>query len=391
MTSQELEECKTQIDVLSQKCDQNLLKIAGIDQVLNEDCKTICSDFFKNKLKIEKVIPIIDAFRVGDPKSKTRLMMIYLQNPRDKGLIFANTKNLKNLVNANNEPFNVFDQQSAKKRARRNRRRQILLTNKNLDAEQQRTMKMDRGELIIDGSVYEPQLKVPSCRDILLASKEQRSERLNKDVKSGTPKLYQGQEFLGYTTAVNSIKDANIAYAKIKAIHLDARHVICAVRLPGKDYFHNQDYIDDDEHGGGAFLLSLLTESQIQNRAIYIVRKYDGQHIGGKRYELMREAVQSALSRAPANEVTGNHDCIWEQQFNKPIRGSHQGRGSYRGGSRPPRGRGHGPNGNGMFPNDNFNTDNVRSKSTYAEMAKLSVALPEYHERANPQETVVHS
>ena len=245
-------------------------------------------------------IPILDAYRVGErsQKSPYRTLVIYMQNPRDKRLIFANTKNLKDLVNDVNQPYNVFDQQSARKRAKRNRHRQIMSVNRALDAEQQRTMKMEKGELLIEGEKYQPKLKVPSCREILLASKEQRIERLNKEVKKGVPKTFQGQQFLAYTTAVKSIHEANVAYAKIKSIHADSRHIISAVRIPGRDFFFNQDFADDDEHGGGAYLLELLLESQIQNRAIYVVRTYEGKHIGSKRFEMMKEAVKSALSRA---------------------------------------------------------------------------------------------
>ena len=382
--SQELQECKAQIELLSQKCDQNVIKISGIEVKDEENCVNTCNSFFKNKLKIERAIPIIDAFRVGDPKASHRTIVIYLQNPRDKGLIFANTKNLKNVVNTVDQPYNVFDQQSARKRSRRNRQRQIMAVNRGLDAELQRTMKMEKGELMIDGEKYVSHLKAPSCKDILLASKEQRSERLGKEVKKGVPKLFRGQEFLGYTTVVKSIHEANIAYAKIRAIHPEARHVVSAVRIPGRSYFHNQDFNDDDEHGGGSYLLDLLLESQIQNRAVYVVRNYDGEHIGSKRFELMREAIQSALSRSPANEVTGNHDCLWEQQpLGAGIRGGrNRGRGG-RGGSGPYNRRVKSNNRDGSQQGfqDNFlhglnDQPTDLNKTSYAEMAKLKVTIP---------------
>ena len=85
-----------------------------------------------------------------------------------------------------------------------------------------------------------------------------------------------------------------------------------------------QDFVDDDEHGGGQFLLNILMDSCIQNRVILVVRNYDGEHIGNKRFDLMRDAVRSALDRAQKNAITGKHDCVWtfeNERGNDSIRG----------------------------------------------------------------------
>ena len=154
-------------------------------------------------------------------------------------------------------------------------------------------------------------MKVPSCREILKASKEQRLSRLDKKVVASPPKLFQGQEFTGYTSAVSTIQEANIVIAKIKSIHTDARHIICACRIPGRDFHTCQDFIDDDEHGGGAYLLDLLVTAEIQNRLILVVCRYNGEHIGDKHFSLMFDAVKSAVDRSPINEITKKNDCIW--------------------------------------------------------------------------------
>ena len=46
---------------------------------------------------------------------------------------------------------------------------------------------------------------------------------------------------------------------------------------------------------------------------MFVVRIYDGTHIGKKRYDAMREAVESALNQAKANSITGVHDYLWKE------------------------------------------------------------------------------
>ena len=47
------------------------------------------------------------------------------------------------------------------------------------------------------------------------------------------------------------------------------------------------------------------------NRVVFVCRRYDGEHIGGKRFKLITEAVKRALDVAPVNEVTGAQDYLW--------------------------------------------------------------------------------
>ena len=44
---------------------------------------------------------------------------------------------------------------------------------------------------------------------------------------------------------------------------------------------------------------------------------YNGEHIGAKRYEAMREVVTSALAQAGKNPITGNFDMILDQNSDR--------------------------------------------------------------------------
>ena len=306
----EIQECKENIDDLKSKAIQDLLRIEGIVPTEKENRKQVVKTFFKEVLEIEREIPILDAYRVG--KGDFKPMIVQLQNHRDKGLIYKNSKNLKDKTNSDNQPYYINDVRTPRNRANNQRIGQLLSQNRNLYSQYQLDMKREKGVLYVEGTTYVKDFQPPSCREILMASKSQWIERLNQDVIKGVTKSFQNQHFTGYTAPVKDIQEANVVYAKVCALHTDARHVVGAVRVPGRRFHKCQGFCDHDEHGAGAMLLNLLLDAGIQNRAIFVVRVYDSTHIGPKRFTLMKDAVKSALDRSPGNKYTGKHDTIWD-------------------------------------------------------------------------------
>ena len=76
---------------------------------------SVVSNFFWEKLEIEMVIELQDAFHVENPKSKARLIIVHLQNSKDKWKIFGSTHKFKDLENEEGKLYQVFDQLNAKK------------------------------------------------------------------------------------------------------------------------------------------------------------------------------------------------------------------------------------------------------------------------------------
>ena len=95
-------------------------------------------------------------------------------------------------------------------------------------------------------------------------------------------------------------------------MHSGARHIICAYRLPGVEFHNLQDYYDDGEHGGGEFLLKMLSEADIYNRVIFVVHEYDGSHIGKLRFDAMEQAVKAAIIKEPFNPIMQEHQYPWD-------------------------------------------------------------------------------
>ena len=178
-------------------------------------------------------------------------------------------------------------------------------------------MTMEKGELKVAGEKYQKQVVTPPLSMILHASNEDKQSCMKIPTQRGKTITAENQEFIGYSAFVKDLSEVNQAYAKIKALHLDARHVVCAFRIPHTDFHRFQDYCDDDEHQAGELLLHFLSDAEIDHRAIFVVRYYDSTHIGKKRHEAMILAAKSVIEHSSLNPLMGQHQFPWTNSNRK--------------------------------------------------------------------------
>ena len=112
---------------------------------------------------------------------------------------------------------------------------------------------------------------------------------------------------------MDSVLQVNKAYEWVRFHNFDARHVICAFRIPGPMSPSLQDYEDNDEHNAGKALLDYMIEAGIENRAIFVTRHYEGVHIGIKRFECIIDAAKWAINCKPFNRVSQTFQFSWPQ------------------------------------------------------------------------------
>ena len=211
----------------------------------------------------------------------------------------------------NDKPFSVENQLPCKLQAVKCRQRGIVGYNKSLDASHQITMKYEEGELLAEGEKCVPKVKVPSASDILRASKEQQLQRSKVQINSGNKVVVGSSTFLAYTATVKDLDEVSDTYASVRELHADARHVMCAFRLPHREFYKYQDYQDDDEHAGGKLLLHAMCQSEMFNRAIFVVRHYDGEHIGECRFTAILDAAKSMVTINPYNSILDKNQYLW--------------------------------------------------------------------------------
>ena len=168
-------------------------------------------------------------------------------------------------------------------------------------------MNVQWSKLQYDGKEYKKVINPPTCREILKPSTEELIKQLAVDISPGEIHRLDNQEFVGFSACVRTLEEVNAAYARVRTLHAEARHVVGACALPGCEFPILMDSHDDDEHGLGDHLLQLLEASRIKNRAVFVARYYNGTHIGEKRIDAFWDAACSAILVTPLNSVTGDH------------------------------------------------------------------------------------
>ena len=192
---QMLAECKDKIDFLQNQVDRDVLRVSGISESEQENCIEKIQQFWKDKLGITETIPIKEALRIRG--GKLRVIKVILANVEDKRKIFKNTSKLKDVVNEFEKPYYVSDQITAKRQADKKRRRQITQQNKSMPIAERLAVSFENAKFTVDGKVYEKQVKPPSCREILMASKETRLTRLEAKITRGANVDVLNQRFIG--------------------------------------------------------------------------------------------------------------------------------------------------------------------------------------------------
>ena len=119
------------------------LLIYGIGVTQYEDVKGTVKDFFKRKLKIEREIPIANAYKLGKT-GNFRPIKVILQQPQDKGTIFKHVKNLKGLKNEMDKPYRIDDDLPANLQEEHQCLRQIVGKNRKKSTAAQLAMSLKK-------------------------------------------------------------------------------------------------------------------------------------------------------------------------------------------------------------------------------------------------------
>ena len=115
----------------------------------------------------------------------------------------------------------------------------------------------------------------------------------------GEKREHKSSKFQVYAASVNSFAEVKKAYSKIKEANLAASHVPCGYRIFGSAMPFKQDFADDFDIGLGRTILNVLKQRGVYNIAVFVVRHFDGEHIGPARFEIVKEMTESILATIP--------------------------------------------------------------------------------------------
>ena len=222
------------------------------------------------------------------------------------------SKNCRAKKGVNDKPYRIEDELTPKEREIKRRNRNLKWRNK-VTAAEQVEMSVQRGKLYVEGQAYEPRIRKPDTHKLLKLKEDEIEELCKQVVIQGLPIECETSIFKGFVSDVQSFEEVNKAYEWVKFHNLSARHVVAACRVPGNTVINSACYYDDDEHGAGVKLLEYMESANLENRALFIAREYDGQHIGQQRFECMINAAKSAVNQKPFNTSTNTYQFSWQR------------------------------------------------------------------------------
>ena len=271
------------------------LVVTGIHTTRKKsDCIAHILDFMYTEMEVQP--DIRDVFFTNS--QSTSPLIIKLGSMEDKLEILQNTPKLKGLVNEFDQSFFFSDQLPPEINESRRRKRDIFRVNQRAEENEKKDMTWKQGRLQIGEEVYRKKVETPTEKSIVSMSMEEMEKAFAIKLDRGKEIKLQGSTFIGYSPPVNTYEQVNNAYVKMKLVHGDARHIICAYRIPGITSYNDNDYCDNGEHGAGRQLLKWMEQNKINARAIFVIRYYGGQKLGPKRFECITQAACHVIKNA---------------------------------------------------------------------------------------------
>ena len=212
-----------------------------------------------------------------------------------KERIFKNVKNLKEKVDANNQPYYI-NKQLPEMLAERNREiRQVITEQKKkeegISPRDRSKIEVRNRKVYIDEVEVVKYLKPVSCVE-LFPDKAERDKQDKMILATADPVVEQESLFQAYAYKTGQMHEVRRAYRKIRRLHPSSDHIMAAYVLRTHKGFQ-----DDGEHGAAHRLLKLIQEEEMNNIYVFVVRNFGGTHLGQCRFEIIRECGKQAISR----------------------------------------------------------------------------------------------
>ena len=262
--------------------------------------------------------------------------------------------------------------------------REVTKSNQKLTTAEKLIITTKKGTLFVDEKPLVSGLICPtraSMLNINLQHSQELKQLLTEKANMGATQTFEDSSFTGYSMATNSVEEINEVYAALRLTHMDAKHIVCAFRIPGPHIAKSQHFHDDGEIGEGRKLMYQLKDADIQNRAVFVVR-YCSSHIGGVRHVLYRNAASSAITMNAFNPIRDETQVPWPMEEIKPRKDFTGSQHQYRRQRNHPNGRGHGHNTRGR----RSSTQNPRQNIS-RQTCSLNDKLPGWNPQLNSWST----
>ena len=272
------------------------------------------ADFLEEELALRPLID--DFFFIGQFTPRT--IVVYLSSLQEKREILSRKSILKNVTNVEDKPIFISDYWTAESSERKKVEMELAATNDKLPNDKKMAVDYSYAKMLLDGEPWQKKKKVnvPSANDLIDLDMDSLSRVLKMHVTKGKEIKESSSRFIGYSLVPGDYKEIQEAYYKLKLLHPEADHIMCAFYMQESNDIFAQDYCDDGEHGGGRKLLDYLLENRLKQRAVFVVRYFGGIKMNNQRFLCIRQAAIEAVSQSPENEIL---QTLQQPQSDDPI------------------------------------------------------------------------
>ena len=298
----QMSEIQTRLENIEISTSKKAVSISGLylDGAKHEMIDRL-EKFLYNQLRVE--VYIEDLFKTGSGQPKN--IIAYFQSIYDKRRVMRNKYLLQNYRNKDDRKVFINDY-----RPTLQERRYLEQRVKDLNQQLQhpREITYAKGAMMIQGEIFKPKVSVPTPKQLVDLSPTELEDILKTPLHEGNKIVQEKSIFQAYTASVENIQEIRKLYIKMKLIQPEARHIVCAFSLPGEETHYLQSFCDDGEPTAGETILDLMIKNNIQNRVIFISRKYGGIRMGKNRFECYKEAALQVLKEYPRNSILKTND-----------------------------------------------------------------------------------
>lgn len=150
-------------------------------------------------------------------------------------------------------------------------------------------------DVYVNNNLMKRKVQVPSVEDVINIPPDERKQLRRMSIKRTDNFTEKGSVFYAYSKKVNCFADVRSAYRKLKLQDAHADDIMCAFSVKDEFNVQVQEMMDDREHGASPRILSAIQKGNHTNVAVFVVRLFDGKHIGGKRFQCITDAAEAAL------------------------------------------------------------------------------------------------
>ena len=312
--SVEIDSLKSKITAINAKSMKSNITISGLPEEEDEHCIDTATQFFQDEMGlIVESHMIKKAYRIGqkkpEMKERTRMMVVTL-NSDFRDTVLSNKKNLKGKKNKYDKFYSVDTQLPDQWSEQRRETREIAKKAKKANKEKKPGQPKDEiqikdRQVFINDNIQLKPIYPPKVHELFPNKSEQ--DKIDKiKLYPSTQVEEDGSMFQAFTVKSQNTTEIKRAYVKVKQTFPHAQHVLMAFTSKNGEGYH-----DDGEHGASHKVLKTIKDHfspALPSVAVFVVRVYEGQHIGPKRHTLIAKAVAESLTASQQKTVNPLHN-----------------------------------------------------------------------------------